>query len=185
MRAVIAMFLLASAASHVSAAEIENVKFPEAYRFDDVTLKLNNVGLMRYRYVFKAMVAGLYVTQGTPTEDVLTDIPKRLEAEYFWAVKAKDLVDASEKLLVDNVDARTRRELRTKFDQIHALYEDVQPGDRYALTYLPGRGTYLSLNGKTKGLVAGAKFGAAYFSIWLGKKPMDASLKQQLLSGRR
>jgi hypothetical protein len=185
MRAIVfGMFFLASSVGYASAAEIENVKFSDAYRIGDVTLRLNNVGLMRYKVFFKAMVAGLYINEGTPPNGVLTDVPKRLEIEYFWALKAKDVVKASEKLLSENIDEPTLKKLQPQLDQMHSLYEDIQPGDRYALTYLPGRGTYLSLNGETKGLVPGADFGAVYFSIWLGKNPMDASLKQQLLSGR-
>jgi hypothetical protein len=57
----------------------------------------------------------------------------------------------------------------------------VEPGDRYALTYIPGMGTELSLNGEAKGTIQGADFAAAIFSIWLGTKPIDKGLKRQLL----
>ncbi len=183
--AVFGMIVLASSAFSVVAAEIEDVHFSDGYRVDDINLKLSNVGLMRYKVVFRAMVAGLYIAEGTPPDRVLTDVPKRLEIEYFWALKAKDIVTASEQLLANNVDAQARRKLKAQLDQMHSLYEDIQPGDRYALTYIPGRGTYLTLNGELKGSVAGADFAAAYFSIWLGEQPMDESLKRQLLSGRR
>jgi hypothetical protein len=61
------------------------------------------------------------------------------------------------------------------------LYRDVKPGDRYALTYVPGVGTELALNGTRLGTVAGADFAAAVFAIWLGPKAIDDSLKTQLL----
>lgn len=67
-------------------------------------------------------------------------------------------------------------------DRPPARYEDVKPGDRYALTYIPGRGTELSLNGLRKGVISGADFGRAYYRIWLGEHPIDASLRDQLLS---
>ena len=182
MRAlVVGMVFWALAAGSASGAEIENVQFSDAYRVGDVTMRLNNVGLMRYKVVFKAMVAALYIAEGTPPDGVLNDVPKRLEIEYFWTLKAKDIVKASEQLLARNIDEPTLRKLKPQIDKMHSFYEDIEPGDRYALTYLPGRGTYLSLNGETKGLVLGADFGAAYFSVWLGSRPMDASLKQQLL----
>ena len=179
------MIAVASAVGPAFATEIENVQFSDGYRFDNVTLRLNNVGLMRYKVVFKAMVAGLYMQEGTPTDQVLADVTKRLEIEYFWALKANDIVRASEQLLARNVDERTLRELKPQLDLMHSLYEDIQPGDRYALTYLPGRGTYLTLNGKLRGTVPGADFAAAYFSIWFGKQPMDESLKRQLMIDRR
>jgi hypothetical protein len=49
------------------------------------------------------------------------------------------------------------------------------------LTYIPGKGTELTLNGKSKGTVEGADFAAALFSIWLGPKPISESLKKELL----
>ena len=49
------------------------------------------------------------------------------------------------------------------------------------LTYIPGRGTELALNGETKGLIKGANFAVAVFSIWLGSKPINKSFKRQIL----
>ena len=63
-----------------------------------------------------------------------------------------------------------------------ALYEDVEPGDRYALTYAPGVGTELALNGRRLGVLEGADFSAALFSIWIGDEPLDESLRDQLLT---
>jgi len=54
---------------------------------------------------------------------------------------------------------------------------------RYALTYRPGRGTGSRSNGKPLVLVEGDDFAAAYFSIWLGKKPIDEDLKNELSEG--
>ncbi|MBK9111219.1 MAG: chalcone isomerase family protein [Nitrospira sp.] len=56
----------------------------------------------------------------------------------------------------------------------------MKPGDRYGLTYLPGVGTELALNGERKGIVEGADFAAAYFAIWLGPDPINEALKEGL-----
>jgi hypothetical protein len=70
---------------------------------------------------------------------------------------------------------------RPEIDRFNEFYEDVEPGDRYELTYLPGVGTELALNGQSRGRVEGAEFASALFSIWLGRQPFDASLKRKLL----
>jgi hypothetical protein len=57
----------------------------------------------------------------------------------------------------------------------------VQPGNRYSLTYIPGKGTELALNGVPQGVIEGADFAAAVFSMWLGPKPISESLKKDLL----
>jgi hypothetical protein len=74
--------------------------------------------------------------------------------------------------------------LASRLEQLHALYEDVEPGDRYALGYVPGRGTELSRNGAVLGTIEGADFARAYFSIWLGEAPIDDSLREQLMTRR-
>jgi hypothetical protein len=65
-----------------------------------------------------------------------------------------------------------------------AVHSGGQPGDRYALTYLPGVGTELSLNGRPLGTIPGEDFAAALFSIWLGPHPLDDDLKRTLLASR-
>jgi hypothetical protein len=163
------------------AATIEEVTFAERHQIEHTTLRLNNVGLLRYRIVIKAYVAALYLGEGAQPEAVLSDVPKRLELHYFWGIAGPDFGKAADTILADNVATEVLRSLRSRLDRLHALYENVKPGDRYSLTYLPGRGTELALNGTPKGVIEGADFAAAYFAIWLGAKPLDRSLRDQLL----
>ncbi len=50
-----------------------------------------------------------------------------------------------------------------------------------ALTYIPGTGTELALNGRPMGVIEGADFAAAIFSLWLGENPYDKRFKNALL----
>ena len=161
------------------AAEIEGVRFADQIRSREVTLRLRCVGLLRYKLFIKAYVAALYL--GTDPDDVLTDVPKRLEINYFWGINAADFGRAGDEILKRNVDDGTLATLRPRLDRINAWYRDVKPGDRYSLTYLPGVGTQLALNGTEIGVIDGADFAKAYFQIWLGDKPIDADLRKQLL----
>ena len=165
----------------VLAKEIEGVRFADEMKAGGVALRLNDVGLMRYRYVIKAYVAALYLGEGARPADVLADAPKRLEIEYFYAIQAAGFVDATNRGIAQNVGPDVVARLRPRIDRLNAMYRDVKPGDRYALTYLPGVGTELALNGASLGTIEGADFAAALFAIWLGPQAIDASLKAQLL----
>jgi hypothetical protein len=178
-RVVFSFFVFATT---VNAATIEGVTFAERHQIGATTLLLNNVGLLRYRIVFKGYVAALYLGEGVQAAEVLADVPKRLELEYFWSIAGPDFGKAAEKILSRNFSTDQLIPLRSRLDRLSMLYENVKPGDRYSLTYIPGRGTELALNGKTKGVIEGADFAAAYFAIWLGGKPIDDSLKAQLLT---
>ena len=115
-RLLFVSILMPLLANPAVAAEIEDVHFVEAYRVDDVRLKLNNLGLMRYKGIIKAMVAGLYLQDDVSPEHLLEDVAKRLEIEYFWSLKANDIVKASNQLLSENVDDLTLRKLRPRID---------------------------------------------------------------------
>ena len=179
------LLLIGSAPRSGTAAEIEGVQFADQYQRDDVTLALHCVGLLRYKVVFKGYVAGLYLGPGVAAEEALADVPKRLELSYFWGIKGSDIGKAGDAILARNVDPDTLAQLRPRLDQMNALYETVNPGDRYALTYVPGLGTELALNGRRKGIIPGADFAAAYFRIWLGDQAIDAALRDQLLACRK
>jgi hypothetical protein len=125
-------------------------------------------------------VAALYLDDGTATDDPLADVPKRLELNYFWSIDAADFGRAGDEILKRNVDDGTLAALRPRLDQINAWYRDVKPGDRYSLTYLPGIGAELALNGTEIGVIDGADFANAYFRIWLGEDPIDANFREQL-----
>ena len=183
-RVAVALTLVAAlVASPAAALRVEGVDFPERLEVQATPLVLNGAALLRYRIFIKAYVAGLYLGEGVPPARVLEDVPRRLEIQYFWAIEAEGFADATDEGIARNVDDATFAALRPRIDRLNTLYRDVEPGDRYALTYLPGSGTELSLNGAPLGRIEGADFAAAVFSIWLGKAPLDESLKRRLLGG--
>lgn len=165
----------------VSGAQIENVYFEDHAIVDDTRMSIRGTGLFRYLGVIKAYVGALYVEDGKLTEDVLADTAKRLELEYFHAIKGKDFGPAINKLIARNTDAKTMAKLQSRIEKHNAMYKNVKPGDRYSLTYIPGKGTELALNGKPIGLIKGADFALAIYAMWLGQKPVNRSFKRQLL----
>jgi hypothetical protein len=165
----------------VSAARAENVFFPDRYTENDIDLKIRGTGILRYMVFIKAYAGGLYLPEEVSSEDALSEVPKRLEVEYFHAIKGEEFGPATRKLIARNVDPLTFQRLESKIELHSRMYKDVNPGDRYSLTYIPGIGTELALNGEPKGTIEGSEFAAALFSIWLGNKPMDKTFKKQIL----
>ena len=164
----------------VHGAEIEDVVFEDSIEMNGTRLTLRGTGLFRYRIFIKAYVGALYMLGGIPSENVLSDTPKRLEIEYFHPIKGEDFGSASTKVMARNVGPEAFENLKPRLEKMNALYRDVQPGDRYSLDYMPGKGTQLALNGQPLGLVEGADFASALYAMWLGEKPMNPSFKQQL-----
>jgi hypothetical protein len=171
-------------AGAAAAMKIEGVEFASQVRVSSATLDLHNAALLRYRLFIKAYVGALYLAPGIAADRVLDNVPKRLEIEYFWSISAVDFAAATIQGIANNVDARTLAKLRPRIDRINQLYRDVKPGDRYSLTYVPGVGTELSLNGQPLGSIDGSDFAAAIFAIWLGPSPIDESFRDDLLTRR-
>ncbi len=163
------------------AAEIEGVTFRDRVEVNGTDLDIRGTGVFRYLKFIKAYVGALYMPVNVPSEEVLSDTPKRLEVEYFYAIKGEDFGPATNKVMAQNVDAATFTRLKPLVEYHNSLYRDVAPGDRYSLTYTPGKGTVLALNDKPLGVIEGADFAAAVFSMWLGEKPMNKAFKNQLL----
>ena len=177
-------FLRFSAPEVAHALTVENIPFADSTTIGGKPVPLRNAALLRYLKVIKAYVAALYLPEGVKADDVLADVPKRLEISYLVAIKGPDFHKGAAPVLERNQTPAELARLRGRLERINAAYKDVTSGDRYSLTYLPGRGTELALNGTPLIVIEGADFAAAYFGIWLGREPIDEKLKRDLLKGR-
>jgi hypothetical protein len=183
-RSVIVAFLVLiavfAAAATAVGFEIEGVTFSETYQANGTNLELRGAGLYRY-LVFKVFVSALYLRPTDASADILSDIPKRLVIHYFHEIKAEEFVELTEDGLKKNLSAEKLARIRPLIDRYNTLYSAVKPGDEYSLTYIPGRGTELALNGKPRGVIEGPEFGSAIYTIWLGPNPLEKGLKATLL----
>jgi hypothetical protein len=163
------------------AAEIADVRFEKQYTARENDLELKGVGLLRYLGLFKVYAGAFYLEEGASIDEALANRAKRIEVEYLRSFKGEEFGPATVEMMKKNVDEATIERLRQQIEYHNSLYEDVEPGDRYALTYIPGKGTELALNGEPKGIVEGADFATALFSIWIGQEPIDESFKRQIM----
>lgn len=173
-------------ASPSPASEVAGVAFDPMHRVDGRSLTLSGLGLHRYRLFIKLYAIALYVDPevgvGDVTPDVvLGDVPKRLELETFWPIRAEIFRRLTRERIEQAVPADRFEQLAPSIEALNALYEDAEKGDRIAITYLPGRGTELARNGVPKGVVEGETFAQAMFGIWLGDRPMDFGLRAKLV----
>jgi hypothetical protein len=148
---------------------------------NDQHLHLQGTAVLKYMVFIDAYAGALYLPAAAPSAEVLGPVPKRLELSYFHAIEGDDFAKATRVKILDNVSANEAQKLESRIDQLAAMYRDVQPGDRYALTYVPGEGTRLSLNGNDLGAIPGDDFARAVFSIWLGTNPIDEKFRDRLL----
>ena len=156
--------------------------FRPRFAVADRDLTLTGTGVIRYMGLIKVSEVALYMPSEVAPDQILQpDTPRRLELRYFHDLKKKDFVKSTRTWIRKNVSASEYEALKPQIEQLNALYEDVKEGDRYGLTYVPGVGTTLDLNGEEKGTVPGGDFARALFAIWLGSKPVAEGLPDELL----
>ena len=164
-----------------ASVDIAGVNFAKIHETSDGELTFRGGALLRYMVFIKAYAGALYMPDGADHRQALGNVPRRLELSYFHAISADDFAKATRQKIADNLTPESMAAMAERIDRFNALYRDVQPGDRYALTYAPGQGTELSLNGEILGRIAGDDFGSAIFAIWLGPDPIDHDFKTALL----
>ncbi|BCS99153.1 hypothetical protein DSLASN_47850 [Desulfoluna limicola] len=179
----IALVLITVFSAHAlePAATIDEVRFALSYQVGEERLKLRGVASLRYLKFIKAYAGGLYMPENVRSDDVLSDVPKRLVLEYFQTIEAEDFADATRKMVEKNTDTETLSRIAPALDRLCLAYKTVVPKDRYALTYVPEKGLDLSLNGALLGTFEGADFARAMFSIWIGPNPIDKRFRNRLL----
>jgi len=147
------------------------------------TLKLNGMGL-RKKVMFKVYVAGLYLENKSNTAPTVisSDEIKQMRLHVLRSLKASRVTEAIEEGFEKNSKAQMGA-LKERLGKFNAMFSDVEEGDQILMTYVPGKGTSVSIKGAEKGVVEGKDFADALFSVWLGGNPVQEDLKRALLGG--
>jgi len=160
---------------------ISGVVMDKTVHIDGYSCDLIGAGLLRYRTVFKAYVAALYLGKKHTSSDLFKDIPKSLVIEYFHGIAAQGFISATQQGFMNNLSKDQLEAINERAKILYSLYRDVMPRDRYSFSYIPGIGSQIALNGKVLGTINGLDFSNAMLSIWLGPNPLDQNLKKALL----
>ena len=187
---VLCLFALTVLAVKADAATMEGLQFEEQVRLANRDLKLNGLGI-RSIFIFKAYVAGLYVSEKvSSTQDVQRySGPIRLQLRMLMEVGASDIKQALVDGMRKNVnDAQwlTMQDRVADFTRTIESIGVVRPGDTISLDFVPERGLLLAVNGVDKGgSIRGLDFYSAMLAVFVGDDPVDTRLKRGLLGQLR
>ena len=163
--------------------ELAGVTMPDTATAGDKAVKLNGVGL-RKKAIFKVYVAGLYVE--APSKDaaaiLAADAARIVKMQYLRSVDKASITGAFREGFENNAKELAAKQ-KANIDKMIAAVPDLKDGETMSFTYVPGKGTTLSHNGKDLLSVEGKEFADAVFLLWLGPKPPSDDLKKGLLGG--
>ena len=147
-----------------AAVSVGDVLFERQWGTGNTELTLAGVGEFNWLF-FQVAVGALYLPAGVSYAQWTPAASKRLELAYLHKVSADDFVASATEGLRDNLSEQQWDALQSRIDTLHRAYRSVAPGDRYALTFVPGLGTELALNGESLVRIPGDDFAEAYFTI--------------------
>ncbi|MBX3656329.1 MAG: chalcone isomerase family protein [Ramlibacter sp.] len=174
------------AASAMAEMTLSGVKYDDTIDARGTRLQLNGAGI-RYKAIFKVYTAGLYLGKkaGTPEEVLATTGPKRLSITMLRDIDSAELGKLFSRGMEDNMDKAAFSKLIPgvlKMSQIFSDHKKLVAGDTFAIDWIPGTGTVITVKGKVQGEpFKEPEFFNALMRIWLGPNPADWKLKEALL----
>ncbi|MDR9438448.1 MAG: chalcone isomerase family protein [Halomonas sp.] len=177
-----ALLLAALAVAITAAAEtvkIKGARFPAAFEANDRRHERIGHGLFRYM-IWDGYAGAYYQAQGFPRPAPQSEVPRRLELEYFHAIEAEEFAEATSESVRKALDDASYAELASPLEAFNKRYRDVAPGDRYALGW-DGDCLTLALNGEPLYTGDDPALANALFGIWLGEAPLSEAFRDDLL----
>lgn len=189
MKKIVALLLLAISLPAFAALEVGGVKFDDKAKVGAGDTVINGGGMRKVLFI-KGYAMGLYLPQKAATGAEV------LSMKGAKRIRLVLLRDASGETFAESLSGGMRKNhseqeivpLNARIEAFKATMVgigNVTNGAAINLDWLPEVGagvTRLTVNGEKKGEdVAGEDFFRALLKIWLGDKPVQDDLKEQLL----
>jgi Chalcone isomerase-like len=180
---LVAFLALLVSATFALALEVAGVKLPETVTVEGKTLNLNGGGL-RKKVFFKVYVAGLYLERASKDASAIlaSSEAKSIRLHILRGLKGSQVSDA----IAEGFERNSKEQmpkLQTRLQQLSQMIPDVSEGDEVGLSWIPDKGTRVSVRGTDRGVIEGRDFADALFAVWLGPNPVQEDLKKALLGG--
>ncbi len=181
IKIIVITVLISASCTGLHSAQIDGVYFQDVYSSPSGSLNLRGLSILNYMVVIKAYGGALYLEPSTTYDHALSAVPRIIELYYFHKISADDFRESTIEMIKNNIDSAGFKRIENQINIFNTFYRDVIPGDRYRAEYTPEKGTTLYLNGKAMGTIKGDEFSRAFFSIWIGKNPIDKKFRDRLL----
>jgi hypothetical protein len=173
------------------ATEVAGVALPERARpgGGKAEIGLRGAGLFQFLFL-RYYVCGLYAAQGLSGagEILAGDAPRRVQLVALKRITSFEFFWGLDKGLKDNTDAAEAVTLRASLEQVRETIRSIgaiAAGTRVSIDYVPGAGTSILVEERPRGAaIAGKTLNDALMRVWIGKHPLDSSLKKALLGAQ-
>jgi len=162
---------------------IEGIDFPDELSINDDTFVLNGGGLREKLGFLDLYVGGLYLYANSSDANQIVISGNSMAIRIVIAsrlVSRERFIEALEEGFKNTTVGKYSSMQIESFKKY--LSDPFEPGDEIILAYTSTEErTYLYKNTEVRGEFSGLPFKQALFGIWLGEKPAQESLKQEML----
>jgi hypothetical protein len=172
-------------ATPLTAANVSGVNVDDKVTVGTHNLVLNGAGL-RKKFIVKVYVGALYTTAKEKSAEriLATDTPRQMVMHFLYDVDKAKMAEAWEEGLADNTP-NAGAEVKKGVAMVSSWMEDIKKGQKIVLTYVPGTGTTVEVNGRNKGTVPGKAVADAILATWIGPEPGPGNdFKAAILGGK-
>lgn len=175
--------LLTLAPTAAQAKIVADVNVADQVMFAEQTLVLNGAGV-RSKFFMDLYVGSLYLpVKASQLDSVLEQpiavIQLTITSGMITSDKMRSAIEEGFDAATDNNIGSIKSDIQD-FTQLFA--DEIVEGDQFTFVTQKGKGVTSIKNGQVQGNIAGEAFRQALLKIWLGDRPAQDSLKQDMLA---
>ena len=178
------LFVGLTATAQTGGTKVNGIIIPNIVKVDGKYLKINGAGV-REKMFLDLYIGALYLQKksGAAKEIIESNSLMSIKLRIISGLVSRENM---EEAIREGFDKSTKQDTKSIDSKINDLINkgfagEIEKGDVFDLSYVPGKGTSLKKNGKVLIVIPGLEFKKALFGIWLCDKPADANLKKKML----
>lgn len=168
---------------NVMALTVGGVSLEDSIAIQGTALKLNGAGI-RNKLFIDVYVAGLYLPERTQVAQRIID-GNEVQSIRLVVTSSQITRDRLIDAITEGIKMSAGKEFPRYEPRLQELWAtltfEIGEGDIFDFTYVPGEGTHVIRNGQPLRVMPEYEFKRVLFGIWLGKDPIQESLKADLL----
>ena len=181
--ALVLSTLLMMSSNVMAATDIAGVSVPDSITPQGESLQFNGAGI-RSKFFIDLYVGSLFTHEKMNQGDMVINSDKAVAIRLNITsnmITSEKMINAMKEGF-ERATAGQNKNLDTKIKSfIDTFAEPIQKGDQFTLLSVPGEGLINYKNGEFMSITSGEDFRKAVLAIWLGDKPTDDDLKEEML----
>lgn len=182
-RLLIVALMLAVGFVSADAKVVKGVTIPDSFNVGGTALVLNGTGL-RTKFMMDIYIGALYVkAKGTSGAAIAAaDEPMNVRLHIISSlITPERMADNTREGFTKSAGGNIAPYKAGMDTFINTFKDGIKVGDKFDITYLPGKGVQVFKNGALKSTVQGLAFKKILYGIWIGQSCIQAPLRDGML----